>query len=257
MIEDLFDALANGASGDVYGTLAPLYRALYADRGRIDGQAGMVERAVPDAAAVAEVGCGSGDLCARLRTTYDRVLGVDPSAEMARLSRQAAGGVVCRGSAAALAPESVDAVVMLGTVLGHVHPVDAARDTLEAAATALRSGGRVILSVHDIDHVTRGGRRERTTTASGHRITQRDRWRPGDAPDVFEWDVTYELTRLSTGESVETVTSVPIRAFSASTLRRWIEDAGLRVVEIRHRQYIDGEADRAFVAIAERSGESR
>ncbi|MES3516752.1 MAG: methyltransferase domain-containing protein [Natronomonas sp.] len=254
MIDEVFEALREGVGtdADVYGLLAPVYRTVYTDWERIDGQATAVTAAAPDAETIAEIGCGSGDLCARLTSEYDRVIGLDPSPEMVQLARQTADSSICRGSAGAIAPQSVDAVVMLGAVIGHIHPEGVARNVLQEAATALRPGGRLILSAHNAGHVADGRQRELTTTTSEYRITQRDQWQSTAKPGVFEWQVEYELTQLTTEDSVEANTSVSIRAFDEATLREWLTDAGFQITEFRPRWYVDGEAERAFVTVAER-----
>jgi ubiquinone/menaquinone biosynthesis C-methylase UbiE len=98
---------------------------------------------------VLEVGYGPGVLLAALerRPERPRLLGVDPSSEMARLARRRAPGAdLSTGSAAAtgLADGSVDHVVSVNTVA--IWPdLDAGLDELRRV---VRPGGSVILAWH-------------------------------------------------------------------------------------------------------------
>lgn len=99
-----------GAGVGLYSTLAPLYHAMYAARGRIEGQlATATAYAPPDTATVLELGCGTGALLTELGETYDRAVGADRSREMCRLA--ARRGAVVRGDTSGFASGRLDLVV--------------------------------------------------------------------------------------------------------------------------------------------------
>jgi SAM-dependent methyltransferase len=259
-VADAFARLADGAVDDdaVYATLAPVYRALYAARGRIDGQAALVSDCAPEhATRLLELGCGTGDLLARLAPDF-AALGVDPSPQMCRLARArvaetGAAADVVLGTARSVAPRSVDTVAALGAVVGHVRPDEAARATLARVHETLRPGGRFVCSVHDRRALTRPRARELTTEAAGFAITQRDRQDARDGGE-FVWRVRYELRRLSDGETVTTEQRVRLRAYDPDELAALLADVGFVVETVRPRQFVegDGEDGRALVALATR-----
>lgn len=138
----------DGEGVGMYTTLAPLYRAMYVARGRIGGQLQTVTEYAPtDTTTVLELGCGAGALLDELGQVYDRAVGADRSREMCRLAARC--GPVVRGDASGFASERLDLVVVVGAVLGHIRPDDAARAALAEVSATLRPGGRVVCTVHD------------------------------------------------------------------------------------------------------------
>lgn len=240
----------------VYTTLAPLYRVMYAARGRIEGQAAIVrDVAPPDTETVVELGCGTGDLLDRLTDEYDRAVGADPSPQMCRLTDRH-DVTVCRADARGFAPESADVVALLGAVLGHIRPDEVAEETVERVAATLRPGGRVVCSVHDSRQLDGVRERELTRTVDGYEITQHDEQRPTDGGE-FEWCVTFEMTDRATGETRTATTATTLRGFTPAELESWFTDAGLTAVESRPRTYVDGDGEegRAFVVVGERTAD--
>lgn len=268
-LDDAFARLKEGTVGDeeVYRALAPVYRVLYASRGRISGQFDLVASVTPTDGRVLELGCGTGDLLDRLQAY--KTVGVDPSPAMCRLARDCTGGAaVVTGTASALAPVSVDTVAAMGAVLGHI-PVEALDETLANVRNALRPGGRFVCSVHAragvetareqkqgraaTDGLSGGYERELTTETRGYRITQRDRREPG-SDGRFTWNVRYELQRLADDVTVATDQRIPLRAFDEAELRERLANAGLTVERIDPREFVAGDAEdnRALVAVARR-----
>jgi SAM-dependent methyltransferase len=278
----LADAFTRLRAGDidedaVYRTLAPVYCALYAARGRIDGQFDLVDGVTPSGGRVLELGCGTGDLLRRLCERYEAV-GVDPSPEMCRLARARTGGApVVVGTAGAVAPGAVDTVAALGTVLGHVRSRAAARETVDAVYDSLRSGGRFVCSVHARSGISDGperGRpgtdgpvgpdpestgpdprfeRELTVETDGYRIVQRDRREPG-TDGTFTWRIRFRLDRLADGATVTTDQRVRLRAYDDTELRSLLTDAGFTVDSVRPREFVAGDAEegRVLVTVARR-----
>jgi SAM-dependent methyltransferase len=252
-LDQVFARLADrdGDAAGIYTTLAPLYRAMYAARGRVEGQLATVREFAPAATrTVLELGCGTGDLLGALGARYDRAVGVDPSPAMCRFA--ARHGPVCRADARGFTPRSADLVVLVGAVLGHVRPDDEARAALEHVRETLRPGGRVVCSVHDRRGLDGPRERSLTRTVEGYEITQTDEQRP-TAGSEFEWRVTFTVTAPS-GEQRQVATTTTLRAFDPAELKRWFADAGLDVIETRPRTYVDGDGEdgRAFVIAGER-----
>jgi SAM-dependent methyltransferase len=250
-LADVFDQLGDAsAEHAIYTTLAPLYRAMYVARGRIEGQLQTVEAiAQPGASAILEIGCGTGDLLHRLESTFEHVIGVDPSPTMAQFAAERCRSV-CRADARAFQPGSIDVAVLLGAVLGHIRPDPAGKETLSHVCRTLRPGGRVICSVHR--QLGEARSRELTRSVNEYDIIQRDEQRPAE-DGTFEWAVTFELTAHATGETRQVSTVTPIRAFAPDELVDWFHQAGLVNVETHPREYVggSGETDRAFIGVGE------
>jgi SAM-dependent methyltransferase len=250
---DVFAHLRSDGDVDgIYTTLAPLYRATYAARGRIEGQLAVAsEHAPPPVTNVFELGCGTGDLAAALDERYPRVVGLDTSAEMCHVA--AAHGPTCRASASALAPSTFDLGVAMGAVLGHIRPAAERKTALTHVRDALAPGGRFVCSVHDRRGLSEPRRRRLTTTVDGFRIHQYDVQRPA-ADGTFDWQVSFEMTDLDSGRTAETTTTTRLRSFTPEELTGLFETADLRPVRTTPREFVagDGEDGRAFVAVAER-----
>jgi|APHM01.1.fsa_nt_gi Methylase involved in ubiquinone/menaquinone biosynthesis len=249
-LSDVFDGLCDGPDKHgIYTTLAPLYRSMYVARGRIEGQLTAVKSATPTGAStVLEIGCGTGDLLQELKTSFDCVIGADPSPMMARLAAEQCQHV-CQADSRAFRPNSVDVAVLLGAVIGHIRPDATAKETISHISQVLRPGGRIVCSVHQ--QLGQPRSRELTRSVNGYKITQRDEQRPmGDG--TFEWAVTFDLTEEATGETRQVSTATRIRAFEQGELDKWIREAGLVSVESRPREYVtgSGETDRVLILTA-------
>lgn len=250
-LDAVFEVLADGDATphDIYTTLAPLYRTMYVARNRIEGQLTAAEAAAPsDATTVLELGCGTGHLLARLSSSFETVVGADPSPEMARVASERAANV-CQADARAFATGSVDLAVLLGAVLGHVRPDSAGRKAVSAVGRSLRPGGRAVCSVHRRLESSRS--RELTRRVGGYEITQRDVQRP-TGENTFEWAVSFEMAAEATGETRTVSTTTTLRAFTPAELTDWFEAAGFVDVSTTPRTYVDGpgETDRAFLLTA-------
>jgi SAM-dependent methyltransferase len=249
----VFDRLRADRDVDgLYTTLAPLYRATYAARGRIQGQLAVASEYAPTAVTNAfELGCGTGDLLAALNDRYPRVVGLDTSAAMCRAA--ASRGPACRAGASALATSTFDLGVAMGAVLGHVHPAAERRSVLGHVRDALAPGGRFVCSVHDRRGLSEPRARRLTTTADGFRIRQHDVQRP-TADGRFDWQVTFEITDLATGRTAETTTTTRLRSFTPEELASLFDSVDLRPLDTTPRNFVggDGEDGRAFVAVAQR-----
>lgn len=250
-LDTAFDRLSDPPAHEhsIYTTLAPLYQAMYVARNRITGQLKtVVDVAPPDATTVLELGCGTGHLLAELSASFEHAIGVDPSPEMARLADNRAE-YICQADTHAIQSNSVDIAVLLGAVLGHIRPDEAAKEAITEVQRSLRPGGRVICSVHQQLEAPRS--RQLTRTVDGYEITQRDEQRPTGG-NVFKWNVNFDMTDKTTGETRSVSTVESLRAFTTAELVQWFEDVGFVSVETRPRQYVTGpgEADRAFVLTA-------
>lgn len=110
---------------------------------------------------IADIGCGTGLFAIELAERGRAVTGVDPDAEMlavahrgaqTRAAQIVAGGGTVRfvhGEAPLLEPAGFDTIVMTGHVAQVFLTDDAWLETLDAAFTALRPGGRLAFESRD------------------------------------------------------------------------------------------------------------
>jgi SAM-dependent methyltransferase len=111
-------------------------------------EARTVLRGGPEGARVLEVGCGTGDLLVALRDRGAQVQGIEPNAAAAQVAI-GRGLAVQVGTleSVPLQPEKFD-VILMRYALEHVH---SPRQALRTIYTALRSGGRCILWVPNVE----------------------------------------------------------------------------------------------------------
>jgi SAM-dependent methyltransferase len=98
-----------------------------------------------------DVGCGTGQLAARVAGAGYRVVGLDPSAGMLdQLRRRCPGVATVVGSGTALPfPDATFALTYCVAVLHHVAEPEAVRQTLAEMARVTRPGGRVVVWDHN------------------------------------------------------------------------------------------------------------
>jgi ubiquinone/menaquinone biosynthesis C-methylase UbiE len=101
-LAQLFDSRATGES---YAKHRPRYPAHVYDRV-------LAFAALPRLGLAADLGCGSGQVCADLAQRFERVLGIDASAEQLRLAHQAPNVEYkqCTAEATGLPAQSVDLI---------------------------------------------------------------------------------------------------------------------------------------------------
>ncbi|MEY7977014.1 class I SAM-dependent methyltransferase [Streptomyces pilosus] len=130
--------------------LAALYDPLDPDRSDLDAYLRTARES--GARRVLDIGCGTGVFALLLADRGIDVVGVDPagaSLDVARSKPGAARVRWIRGDASALPPLEVDLVTMTANVAQAVVAPDAWHDTLSAARTALRPGGRLVFETRD------------------------------------------------------------------------------------------------------------
>lgn len=241
--------------------LAVLYDVFEDGRDDLEVYAAMAEEF--GARRVVDVGCGTGELAARLARRGFEVVGVDPavaSLDVARAKRGADRVTWVEGTAADLAARipSVDAdlVVMTGNVAQVFVDDDDWRTTVRAVASSLRPGGRFVFEtrrpeVRAWEEWTADRTRDRTTLPSGETV---ETW--GDLLDVrddplmvtFRWTYVFDPD----GPDPETRTSESTLRFrTLDELERDLADAGFDLVEVRDAPDRPG---REWVIVAVRGG---
>ena len=114
---------------------------------------------------VVDLGCGDGTTARLLSEAGHDVLGIDASPAMIALARERAPGATFRvGSFVdAELPESCDAILAIGEVLGHRFDARSDECTLDRvlgrAAQALRPGGLMLFDLAGPKRIPRGGQR--------------------------------------------------------------------------------------------------
>jgi SAM-dependent methyltransferase len=114
-----------------------------------DREASALLRDAPGGVQVLEVGCGTGDLLARLHRRGASVVGVEPNPAAAEVARRQHGLDVATGTLDEVAlPEGTFDLALMRYALEHVHRPLA---TLRRLAAMLRPGGRAVLWVPNAD----------------------------------------------------------------------------------------------------------
>lgn len=130
--------------------LAEIYDIFDDDRSDLDAYVAVAAELTPGpaAAAVVDVGCGTGALAVRLAALGYRVTGVDPAAAslaVARTKPHAQTVTWIEGDATALpAPAAADLALMTGNVAQVFLTDEDWTGTLRAVAAALRPGGHFV-----------------------------------------------------------------------------------------------------------------
>lgn len=181
-----------------------------------------------------DVGCGSGAQTLALADMgFETVLGVDSnSALLAELAGHAAGRPAVRtvhGDAldvlADLAPDSVDVVVCMGDTVLHLPTKQAVIGLVTGAATALRSGGSLVLTYRDLTVALEGVERLIPVRSTADQIMLCFLDYQG-ADTVAVHDVIY--TRTGSGWEVHK-SSYPKLRLDPAWLVDQLDAAGLRV----------------------------
>jgi SAM-dependent methyltransferase len=109
--------------------------------------AAVLELLPPGAAAIVDIGCGTGIVTSRLQAGGRRVIGVDRSEDMLRIAATRLPTGVVRGDATRLPlrDASCDAVVLIWVL--HLFDETACARVIADAARVLRPGGAVITTV--------------------------------------------------------------------------------------------------------------
>jgi SAM-dependent methyltransferase len=130
--------------------LAEIYDPLDPDRSDLEAYAALADEF--GAAAVLDVGCGTGTLACLLAARGLEVIAVDPSAASLDVARRkpGAGGVRwLHGDATTLPPLRVDLATMTGNVAQVFITDQEWAATLGAVREALRPGGRLVFESRD------------------------------------------------------------------------------------------------------------
>jgi SAM-dependent methyltransferase len=166
--------------------LAALYDVFDGDRSDLDLSEAIADEV--DAAAVLDIGCGTGTLACRLAERGIEVVGVDPAQASLDIARTKRGADKVRwilGDAGDLPPLGVDLAVMTGNVAQVFLSDEEWARALTGVTQALRPGGWFVFETRDpARRAWKEWTRERT-------------YRKVDVPDVGWVETWIELTEVA------------------------------------------------------------
>lgn len=171
------------AFGPFEHQITDAYRSIYVD---LDDYADAVQKWVPHATNILEVGCGEGAVTERLAAAYPdaRIRAIDITPRVGRLYRGSAERVTFEQRTvqeiAAESPGAFD-LVMIADVIHHV-PITLRNEIIDAARTALAPGGAFIFKEW-----------ERTRTPIHWLCVASDRWLTGDDVSFLSRDESRAL----------------------------------------------------------------
>jgi SAM-dependent methyltransferase len=214
--------------------LAAVYDDLDPDRSDLDAYAAMVDEF--GAARVLDIGCGTGTFATLLAARGVHVVGVDPAAaSLAVARRKPRADLVSwvHGTAPSALPLQVDLAFMTGNV-AQVFLTDAAwAETLAAAHSALRPGGRLVFESRDpARRAWEGWTRELT-----HQLVEvAHEGEVEDWAEVVSVDgefVTFDSPTVFRSDGVRIDSRSTLRFRGRSALSDSLEAAGFVVDEVR------------------------
>ncbi|MFT4931003.1 MAG: SAM-dependent methyltransferase [Natronomonas sp.] len=206
-------------------SLAPVYEAIRtADDRRVDEMANLLDRYLPLAETLVEVGCGPGELLGH-QEAVDTFVGVESSPDL--LGRAARRVPVVRGDPRSIPAVDVDAIAAFGYLTAEFDRPDL-RSFVTSALGSLAPGGTLLfdvpLSARAFDaadfEVTDGGvsvRRTVEVDGGGETVRARDR---------------YELIDRLGDETVTTEVVRECRIWDVGTVWDVVHDAGFESVVI-------------------------
>ena len=214
--------------------LAAVYDALEGDRSDLDPYSAMVDEF--QASSVLDIGCGTGTFATLLAGKGVRVVGVDPSGaslNMARRKHHADKVTWVHGTAPDVLPLQVDVAFMTANVAQAFLTDEAWIETLHAAHSALRPGGRLVFESRDpARRAWEGWTRERT----------REIVRTPHHGEVESWNqvtrvdgalVTFDSPTIFHNDGVRIESTSTLRFRSREELKASLERAGFTVEDVR------------------------
>lgn len=228
----------------LFTTLAPLYARLKAgDDDGLDAKRRVLDARLPaDVSRVLELGCGVGELLARLSARYDAV-GVDAYPRLLAFAAVRSLNAV-RGDVTRLPVRGVfDAACAFDYRAASV-PLE---EFCEAARESLRPGGILVFDAPSD---------ARAADASGVETFRDARYHLERAVDVARTPAVvrsdYRVTDRRTGETAVTTERRRIRTYDPESVRQTLREAGFEDAEV----CADAGGEGAFVATAVRAVET-
>jgi SAM-dependent methyltransferase len=223
-------------AGDLYGDLAPLYDAFYAEHFDYDAQADLVRAVAPAGAVrVLEGACGTGRLLARLTPTFETVVGVDLHAGMlARARANAPDATLVREDLLVYDPDApFDVVAVLGNGLFHFAADRDLERLLAATRDLLAPGGVLVADFMDAARLVDGYASRGTAPVGPFRVDRETRSEVTDREGRFTVHFAYDVTDEESGETVRFEDTVSGRAFDPDAVAAVAREVGFRAVEVR------------------------
>jgi SAM-dependent methyltransferase len=179
--------------GAAYDSIAPLYAELFSDmldsRPLERGLLAAFAELVRDAGPVADIGCGPGHLTAHLHTLGAITFGIDLSAEMVALAREAHPDL--RFEQGSMIELDLDDGV-LGGILAHYSVIHTSPDDLPTVFSefgrVLAPGGHLLLGFFAGD--------DPRPQEFDHKVTLAYRWSPDSLADMLRQAGLAEVARL-------------------------------------------------------------
>lgn len=243
---DACEAVLSDPDGEhsLYTTLAPLYARMKAgDDETLDARRRILDVRFPaDVSNVLELGCGVGELLARLSARYDAV-GVDERPKLLSFAAARSLDIVLGDSTRLPFDGAFDAAYAFDHRSAHV-PL---AEFCAAARESLRPGG---IFVFDVPSDARAAGSSGVDTFRDARYHLE---RAVDvAPDPVVVHADYRVTDRRTGATAVTTERTRVRTYDPDTIRAVLRDAGFVDVEVS----ADVGGDGAFVASAVRPVET-
>lgn len=188
------------------------------------GEADLVHAAVPEDAAILELGCGTGRMTARLVELGHEVVAVDESAEMLR---HVEGATTVESTIAALRLHRTFPVVLLASQLLNTPDAADRAALLTTAAQHLTDGGTLVVQWHPPAWF------ERVQDGSGGELGNGVSMELGDL--LWDGDLLSATARYWRGDEMWT------HAFVARRLSVADIDAELAAAGLRHERWASGD----------------
>ena len=214
--------------------LAAVYDPLDADRRDLDAYLEIVDEI--GAHSVLDIGCGTGTFACLLAQRGTEVTGLDPAVASLDVARRKPGADRVRwvaGDVTALPPLQVELVTMTGNVAQVFLSDREWSSTLQAACSALRAGGHLVLETRDPGRQAwRGWTRDRSSRSVEVRGAGRiETW--VELTDVEPPFVSFRTTFVFHADGDEVTSTSTLRFRARAEVERSLHDAGFEVVEVR------------------------
>lgn len=220
--------------GGGYGDFAEAYDALTFNvpYDEIAGYYAKILGAMTSGRRLLDMGCGTGSLTVRLMKRGFDVIGQDASSDMLTFAAAKSGGItwICQKMEDTELGEEVDAIVSTLDSINHLSDSAAVERCFRKAAENLKIGGAFVFDVNTVyKHREILGGNTFVYDVDGVYCVWQNTFEPADNGVDIELDLFFEEEDGSYSRGGESFREI---AFSEEELRRMLEDAGFKVVNV-------------------------